>query len=148
MKKIISISVIAVLMMIASVNVSAQEGIIYENIYNEGQLLYKEHTKVEAITKHPILKRTYVINSNGQALETIDYKWDSVSSGWEAVKKYEYKYTDDNLLASTTHMKWDNKNRRWSDNIDQMIYHYNMDKNLTSVDKVNKKRTQFLAENK
>jgi len=146
--KILTSVVAFVLMVMLTVNISAQERIIYENVYNHGSFVNKEFVSIDKVTKIPISKRLHIVNDEGQTLETVEYKWNNATTGWEVIKKNEYAYNENNLLISTICTKWDSSKKKWSDMVDQMTYNYDKNGGLASVDKVSKKRTELLAERK
>ena len=117
MKTIILASIATLMMSFTGVN--AQNNVESTGVAQNRQDNSKECIFVDAQTKAPIKKSTYIFDDNGLRTSMVVYKW-TEKIGWKENMRYTYNYNGSTLL-SIEYSEWSEKKQAWH-NTQQMQY--------------------------
>lgn len=131
--KIFILAVAACLISTLALNAQKSNN-LFTNVSNTSTGTVKEITSFNETTSKPEYRKVHVYDLSGKREKMAYYEWND-KSGWIEIQSHTYKYTD-GKLASVSFIKKDEKNGKWSPMICNLIYTYDQDGTLLSMEKI------------
>ena len=109
MKKIFSTLLVVAMMLIANVNIQAQNNLIRNTEEKDGVIVTETVYKLDGGTLTNYMKHNYKYDENKQRTEDEALKWNGVRDEWE--KDLCIRYTYDEKSITTSYYKWNKKKK-------------------------------------
>ncbi len=109
MKKIFSTLLVVAMMLIANVNIQAQNNLIRNTEEKDGVIVTETVYKLDGGTLTNYMKHNYKYDENKQRTEDEALKWNGVRDEWEKDLCIRYSYTEKTI--TTSYYKWNKKKK-------------------------------------
>ncbi len=118
---------------ISTLGLTAQNK-LFSNVETRENETIKELTLFDENTSKPLFKKVHHYDLSGTRQKTSLFEWDA-KEGWVESRTYTYKYSD-NKIASINFAKKDKKNGKWLPLVYNIIYSYDKDGELLSMENI------------
>lgn len=150
MKTIIITLAISALALIGNIVNASTKDNFYKNeeVNNAGQIVKTTVCKGEDDKNLTLIKQyENKYDNNGNIRERVLSVWDSNRSKWNAIRKYQYEYTDNGQLQMLSYTTYNDSSKAWENEIKYAMYLYSSEGNLLTVDylNINNKDKEVLA---
>lgn len=150
MKTIIITLAISALALIGNIVNASTKDNFYKNeeVNNAGQIVKTTVCKGEDDKNLTLIKQyENKYDNNGNIRERVLSAWDSNRSKWNAIRKYQYEYTDNGQLQILSYTTYNDSSKAWENEIKYAMYLYSSEGNLLTVDylNINNKDKEVLA---